>query len=369
MRAGEITAGRREPFTATFNRVIDGLFKHGEFDAVAMYLALKRFVDRRACDFDEEGKVMDWSVNSFCQKFGISKDKFYRLVDTLWRYGLVDVVKETLPRGGCKNRYIVHDLPEYEGDVRPYRTGSFRHQTSAKGSTSSRDQVSAARKDAELEPKGCGDPENHCPETEIPETGIPEIGIPEIGIPVSGTTKRKLLRENITGRKENTGSSSSPYGEEEDRPADNLPNDRALIAELTRKLHSIPGVKKLSGHYSLIGRAYKEYGYGVVAQALEDVEFVLLGRRDMGLPDLSERDLAKLLFQKCRWNWKDPNLAKYRDKEEPKVPPDQPYFPEVIDIHEWCRRHGYRVVRDGPCGLVVKVRDEERGEEGVAEDA
>lgn len=68
----------------------------------------------------------------------------------------------------------------------------------------------------------------------------------------------------------------------------------------------------------MIGRAYKEYGYGVVAQALEDVEFVLLGRRDMGLPDLSERDLAKLLFQKCRWNWKDPNLAKYRDKEEPR---------------------------------------------------
>jgi len=116
------------------------------------------------------------------------------------------------------------------------------------------------------------------------------------------------------------------------RSSGETPDDRTLIAELTARLHQLPGVKPLRGHYSLIGRAYKEYGYQVVSEALEDMEFALIGRQAMGLPDISEKELAQMLFGKCRWNQKPV-----------RRPGDRPAArtPGTDDIEAWCREHGY----------------------------
>lgn len=90
----------------------------------------------------------------------------------------------------------------------------------------------------------------------------------------------------------------------------------------------------------MVGRAYKEFGYQVVAAALEDLEFEMLGRQQMGLPEIAEKDLARVFFARCKWNWRDPALK----LPENGVRDSTPYQPEVYGIEEWCRRNGYRVV-------------------------
>lgn len=194
--SAEIIHGRERGFTAVENFIADGLLEEYGFDVYGAYSALKRFVDRRPGA--ARGQIMDWSVKGFCKKFHIGTDRFYRLINTLWQLGLVDVEKVILKRG-WKNRYIVHDYPPYEGELRVIREGYFHKRQEQKGSTS------------------------NGPKTGIPETGIlgiPESGILEAGIPVAGTTNIQLVeKDNYL----NTTLSSS---NEEERDALRLPSSR-----------------------------------------------------------------------------------------------------------------------------------------------
>jgi hypothetical protein len=316
-------------------QVVDGLLELGNVEVVGFYTALKRFIDRRP-EADRAGQVMEWSVTAFCRKMRVGRDKFYRLMDLLWQVGLVDVEK-VVDNPGWHNRYIVHDYPAYDGNLRKIREGTFRHSKA-----------------------GAGKPDGEAAEGRIPEAGIlrsPETGLlrnpdpgllrnPDPGLlrnPVTRIPDSRILETGLTNKqlreKDNRKNSnkgeppSSPDGEEGGRDgAPALPDDRTLIAELTARLHELPGVKPLRGHYSLIGRAYKEYGYQVVSEALEDMEFALVGRQAMGLPDVSEKELAQMLFGKCRWNQKPV-----------RRPGDRPAArtPGTDDIEAWCREHGY----------------------------
>lgn len=356
----EIAKGRTRGYFTVDNAIIDGLLGLGPsgIDAVGFYCALKRFVDRRT--EAESESVMDWSVEGFCKRFRIGRDRFYRLLDILWQVGLVDVQKH-IDAGGWQNRYLIHDYVEYEGPIRAVRTGTFRHKKAGSG-------------EADTGEAPGGIPETGIPETGIPETGIPEAGIPEAGIPETGRTKNTTDRKIQHQEKDNDdslGPFSSSSNEEEEKgraarfqgweqlpanssqpespsatPEENErtgneetfpacsgqaapPTNRDLIAELTDRLHKIPGVEKLRGHYALIGRAYNRYGYECVRAAIEDLEAVYRGAELVGEPYPAEKELPGLLFSKCRWNAK--RMSRWEDgprgeKEKPK--------PRALSIEE-----------------------------------
>ena len=126
----EIVRGRsRGGYLVVDNTIIDGLLEQGSIDLAGFYSALKRFIDRR--ESSDKKAVMPWTVDMFCKKFGIGKRRFYVLATQLWQLGLLDVEKEIGdldPQGsvkGWRNRYIVHDYPDYEGPLRVVREGSF----------------------------------------------------------------------------------------------------------------------------------------------------------------------------------------------------------------------------------------------------
>lgn len=65
------------------------------------------------------------SLGNICATLKIGKARFYRLMDTLWILGLVEVKKEKLEHG-WRNRYFLYTEVPYEGPVRVVREGSFR---------------------------------------------------------------------------------------------------------------------------------------------------------------------------------------------------------------------------------------------------
>ncbi|MGB9886690.1 MAG: hypothetical protein ACPLRW_06800 [Moorellales bacterium] len=366
----EIVRGRTRGYLTVPNDLVDGLLALGPggIDAVGFYCALKRFVDRRQDGQSET--LMDWSVRSFCAKFHIGQERFYRLSELLWRVGLVDIEKEVTDRG-WRNRYVIHDCPDYPGPLRQIREGSFRHRSEKVPTGKSEEDISESESDGVL-PEGI-------PETGIPAMGIPMAGIPARGIPAVGTQEKTTTRKeqvsekdkstesatsscpatdvNVAIPKDSTGKeiglfSFSSNEEKEKRRASraqgfqfcpegsvDIPSqpieeteecqesdvtafetsclkrpqgesdspdvtNQTLIAELVERLHRIPGVEKLRGHYPLVGRAYNQYGYQCVRAALDDVEAEYRGAELLGQPYPDERELARLLFGKCRWNQK-----------------------------------------------------------------
>lgn len=414
----QITKGRTRGYFAVENVIIDGLLalKVAGIDAVGFYCALKRFIDRRIEEGEagERQRVMDWSVETFCKKFRIGHDRFYRLMDVLWQVGLVDVEKK-IDGSGWQNCYAVHDYLDYEGPVRIIRAGSFRHKK----------QESGVASKPPLAAQG-GIPEAGISETGIPETGIPKAGIPAAGIPAPGitnnTTKKEIQLQEKDKYDSSIGSSSSSSNEEEEEerasrapgwkeypshasrishkgdplvdaepdsddsgsPGGNAalesgaplprhlqrsrvpsaageegsspgrgsgaadpggsgsacgntpdgpggpPTNRDLIAELVERLHRIPGVEKLRGHYALIGRAYNEYGYQCVLAALDDVEAEYRGAELLKEPYPSEKELHQLLFKKCRWNQK--SLARLEGQETQKPKPKNLSLKELEEL-------------------------------------
>ena len=127
----EIVRGRSKGHLVVDNRIIDGLLEIGGIDLAGFYTALKRFVDRR--DSPDSKAAMPWTVDYFCQKFKMGKQRFYRLAEMLWRVGLLDVTKDygklagREGPSGWRNRYAVHDDPGYEGPLREIREGTFKH--------------------------------------------------------------------------------------------------------------------------------------------------------------------------------------------------------------------------------------------------
>jgi hypothetical protein len=123
--------GRSKGHLVVDNRIIDGLLEIGGIDLAGFYTALKRFVDRR--DSPDSKAAMPWTVDYFCQKFKMGKQRFYRLAEMLWRVGLLDVTKDygklagREGPSGWRNRYAVHDDPGYEGPLREIREGTFKH--------------------------------------------------------------------------------------------------------------------------------------------------------------------------------------------------------------------------------------------------
>lgn len=124
----DIVKGRtRGGYLTIENYILDGLLEYGSIDLAGFYSALKRFIDRRV---EQPGNLMKWTVNAFCKKFKIGHDRFYKLADTLWCLGLLDVEKQYTQtqrkNTSWSNKYILHDFPPYEGSLRLYRSGSFR---------------------------------------------------------------------------------------------------------------------------------------------------------------------------------------------------------------------------------------------------
>ncbi|NPV73353.1 MAG: DnaD domain protein [Pelotomaculum sp.] len=206
----EIVRGRsRGGYLTIDNYIQDGLLEIGSIDLAGFYGALKRFVDRRE---SSDGKAMPWTVDLFCSKFKIGKQRFYRLAELLWRTGLLDVEKDfgliDPERGimGWRNRYVVHDYPDYEGPLHLARAGSFKYRKAVEGKS----VEGAGEKEVELEEEvlqeqgaeilegeeeikdAAGEtgvflyrntPENTfggISNTEIPATGIPAAGIPAV---------------------------------------------------------------------------------------------------------------------------------------------------------------------------------------------
>lgn len=167
-RMSEIVRGRIKGHLVVDNNVIDGLLEIGGIDLAGFYIALKRFVDRR--ESVDSNTAMPWTVDYFCQKFKMGKDRFYRLAEMLWGVGLLDVVKEYGSQKGAwgwRNRYAIHDDPGYEGPLRIIREGTFRCPKTGRARNS---------------------------DTGIPKTKV--LGIPAIGIPIAGREENKTYRKN-----------------------------------------------------------------------------------------------------------------------------------------------------------------------------
>jgi len=90
-------------------------------------------------------------------------------------------------------------------------------------------------------------------------------------------------------------------------PPTGKPSDGQLIAELTGLFHALPGVQPLKGHFALVGGAYRKYGYQAVVQAIQDLALELAERREMDLPDPTEKELARMLYARCGWNQGKPS--------------------------------------------------------------
>ncbi|MEM3453200.1 MAG: helix-turn-helix domain-containing protein [Candidatus Hadarchaeum sp.] len=170
---------------------------------------------------------------------------------------------------------------------------------------------------------------------------------------------------------ENLSLSSSIEEERDVNPANNIESqpptqqpiklsNKDLIAELTGKLHELP-IQKLKGHFSLIGKAYNRYGYQAVLAAIEDLSIEFLAAEQLGDPlVLSEKELARRLFARCRWNsvsvekaLTQPEGRGGEKKEErpewqrnwKKVAGHWTYVPEELDPNEWEIDRENKVIR------------------------
>lgn len=204
----EIVRGRTKGYMTIENFIEDGLLEIGSIDLAGFYGALKRFIDRRN---DEDGKsAMPWTIDMFCKKFKIGKQRFYKLSELLWQVGLLDVEKEfgviNYEKGitGWRNRYVVHDYPDYEGPLRIVRDGSYKYKkgTAEEGNLS--ESVSQDIESGQKQRNGHFSEQESIDDLEAVEgevpyrntaeqrfggssnTGIPNTGIPDTGIPTAG---------------------------------------------------------------------------------------------------------------------------------------------------------------------------------------
>ncbi|GBF35406.1 hypothetical protein DCCM_4533 [Desulfocucumis palustris] len=214
----EIVRGRTKGYLTIENHIEDGLLEIGSIDLAGFYGALKRFVDRRE---NEEGKsAMPWTVDYFCNKFKIGKQRFYRLSGILWQIGLLDVEKDIgiiNPKNGTRgwrNRYVVHDYADYEGPLRKVREGSYKYKKETaedeSGDVNIQQEEAGESNDVSVDEvyKEGEDlaeslnkevfPYRNTPKRGIPTTGIPTTEIPVTGIPTAGIpTVERHIKYNI----------------------------------------------------------------------------------------------------------------------------------------------------------------------------
>ncbi|MDO7785821.1 hypothetical protein [Desulforamulus aquiferis] len=176
-----ITQGRTKGYFTVENYIQDGLLEVGGIDLAGFYTALKRFIDRR--EGASPGDIMNWSIDTFCRRFKMGKNRFYRLAEMLWQLGLLDVDK-VMSISGWQNSYVIHDCPPYEGKLRIYREGSFKYKKPSEDMTNvSVEQILTGENSVEGGNSDMGTPSKE----EIPKSGIPAIGISESGIPPEGS--------------------------------------------------------------------------------------------------------------------------------------------------------------------------------------
>ncbi len=217
----EIVRGRsRGGYLTVENYIEDGLLEIGSIDLAGFYGALKRFVDRRECV--EGNTAMPWTVELFCSKFKIGKQRFYRLSEMLWQVGLLDVAKDfgvlSSEKGimGWRNRYVVHDFPDYDGPLRLAREGSYKYKRSNTDNTTSEDESELKinrEQVVEGANEGCCSKEETCEIENKSKEGVflyrntPEYmfgGIPTAGIPAverhikdKGSKTQDTIKTNI----------------------------------------------------------------------------------------------------------------------------------------------------------------------------
>jgi len=222
----EIVHGRTRGYMTIENYIEDGLLEVGSIDLAGFYGALKRFVDRR--DSGEGKTAMPWTVDLFCNKFKIGKQRFYRLSELLWKVGLLDVEKKygiiNPEKGvmGWRNQYVVHDYPEYEGPLRLVRDGSYKYKKAKEENEApesdkkvSEQECLAEVKDEHEEMKEKKNEKDggegvflyrNTPENMfggISTTGIPATGIPATGIPiVERYIKEKRSKKQESNKKQ-----------------------------------------------------------------------------------------------------------------------------------------------------------------------
>lgn len=344
----EVRDARRGGWFWDFHDVFDrSMPAHAKI--VRLYLA--------RCANDQQ---LAWpSLETIAEKCGLSRATVVRALKWLVDSGWV----KRLPRsGGYNNLGSVYVLLNPPQEAVPDGAGQSAHTESIQGESILCDSVQgdpihsdSIQADPILSESALREPVQR--ESNQDDTAIGSVGAAE----KYPRTRQEYKPNGASARVAAAGQSVLPPGPPSapgnpktatNRKTGSLieepPDDRALIAELTARLHELPGVKRLRGHYSLIGRAYKEYGYQVVSEALEDMELVLLGNQAMGLPEPSEQELAKLLFGKCRWNRRLGGSAEDRPV---------PSTPGTDDIEAWCKQHGYvrvpgtnRLVRVSPKG-------------------
>lgn len=91
-----------------------------------------------------------------------------------------------------------------------------------------------------------------------------------------------------------------------------VPTNRDLIVELARKLNAIPyidtDVREQNSRYSIVGKAYKRYGYQAVAEAIEDLALDIIGMHDSKVFEgtIPKKELTQMFFAWCKRNYKPP---------------------------------------------------------------
>jgi len=289
----EIVRGRSKGIMTIENYIEDGLLEIGSIDLAGFYGALKRFVDRRE-SFDSKA-TMPWTVDLFCSKFKIGKQRFYRLSELLWQVGLLDVKKESgvidTKKGtmGWRNQYIIHDYPDYDGPLRLVRNGSYKYKKP--NAESFREQRLSNERKVDMK-LGESEAENDKVKGEIKDNegvflyrntsenqfgGISNMGIPAAGIPATGISAVgisvaerhiKLKRSNKQKRykkqdKEinNLSTHSFIHHNDHDRarakPGENQPVD---IVDNVDKVDSLNGEEKPVGE-TIIKTILKKTGF------------------------------------------------------------------------------------------------------------
>lgn len=126
-----------------------------------------------------------------------------------------------------------------------------------------------------------------------------------------------------------------PGGEEGGAPGGfSPPTNKDLIAELTEMFHRIPGIEPLKGHYQLVGRAYNEFGYETVLDAIEQMGIDCTARKLSGKPPWGEKELWSKFFWYCRWV-KKPEKPPKRAPEGDPEPEDDDRDLEDYEVKAW----------------------------------
>lgn len=280
----EIVRGRTKGYMTIENFIEDGLLEIGSIDLAGFYGALKRFIDRRN---DETGKaVMPWTIDMFCRKFKIGKQRFYKLSEKLWQVGLLDVEKEfglINPEKnitGWRNLYVVHDYPDYEGPLRKIRSGSYKYKKDSGEEkclnlTENQGIESIQKHENKKKNENCSEQEKIADledEGEVPyrnttkqkfggssNTGIPTAGIPAVGI----SAAERYIKDKGSKKQEidNTINQSSIHHDDDNRArakaaeveaVDNVDFvDNVSGGEKSAKMQSIRAILKNAGFEGL----------------------------------------------------------------------------------------------------------------------